>query len=447
MSGSLLTSCSSTPGARSGDEIGKASGVIGRSCKLGLCCTLGLLAWYPSMTHRGHASLAYPKVSATLGVEPFVAPLRAAGSVRTAVRYHKVRNRESLSGILQRWGVERRQNESAVQSCERLLRTRVLRAGRMVRGTFDPMDGKLEALEIAIDEERLLVARVTPSGAFEATIEPLELERRVERHEVRLRDALRKDAAAAGIPAGLLPALTEVYSFVLDLDSELGPGDSIRVLAETFYHRGNFQRSGEILAAEVFAGGKAFPAYRFRGQYYDGEGRSLRRALLRSPLLEYRLSSTFRHSRVHPVTGKRRPHRGADLAANYGDPVRSVGDGQVVFIGSNGGYGRMVKIRHDETYTSLYAHLSRYAPDLQVGGRVKQGETIGFVGQSGLATGPHVHYELYVDGRVVNPMEIELPAAGPVEPEEWPAFRSEADALASRLGLAATPVASLLPRP
>src|SRR5439155_9756607 len=175
--------------------------------------------------------------------------------------------------------------------------------------------GRLQELEVSLDEERSLLLSSSEDGAFTARVEQEPLERRTLRYDVVIRRSLYQDAVAAGLPAALVLTLAETYSCVLDFNTELAPGDRVSVLAEAFYRRGNFVRTGSILAAAIRSGGRVFPAYRFRDQYYDEDGQGLLRALLRSPLVEYRVTSGFSPWRLHPILGTRRPHYGVDLAA------------------------------------------------------------------------------------------------------------------------------------
>lgn len=226
------------------------------------------------------------------------------------------------------------------------------------------------------------------------------------------------DAITSAVSDDVLPlesriqlvwSLSEVYDWSLDFSRDVQPGDRFEVLAERLVSAEGEIRYGRILAARLDVGPKPLYAFRFddaatgRPEFYDETGHSMRRELLRAPLEFKRISSGFSRSRYHPILHYRRPHQGIDFSAAYGAPIRSVGKGTVTYAGRMGGYGNLVEIRHNGTTTTRYAHLSRYGQGIQVGTHVEQGQTIGFVGASGLATSPHLHYELRLNGAAVNP--------------------------------------------
>ncbi|MDL1973061.1 MAG: M23 family metallopeptidase, partial [Deltaproteobacteria bacterium] len=180
------------------------------------------------------------------------------------------------------------------------------------------------------------------------------------------------------------------------------------------YTNGKFIRNGRILAAEFVNKGRRLEAYYFEDptghkDYYDANGRSLRKAFLRAPLRYKRISSYFSYHRLHPILGIVRPHLGIDYAAPIGTPVEAVGDGRVVFIGWKRGFGKFIKIRHNHIYTSTYGHLSRFARGLKKGSFVKQGQVIGYVGSTGLSTGPHLDFRFMAHGRYINYLKFKQP--------------------------------------
>ncbi|OGT98997.1 MAG: hypothetical protein A2085_02520 [Gemmatimonadetes bacterium GWC2_71_10] len=207
----------------------------------------------------------------------------------------------------------------------------------------------------------------------------------------------------------LVGSLADVYDWTLDFTRDIQPGDQFRVLAERMISADGEVRFSRVLAAEIVNAGRPLAAYRFdapdgRQEFFDENGRSLRREFLRAPIEFRRISSGFSRSRMHPILRYRRAHLGVDFGAAYGAPIRSVGRGTVTHAGRQGGYGNLVEIRHNGTTTTRYAHLSGYARGIRAGAHVEQGEIIGYVGASGLATAPHLHYELRVGGRAVNPV-------------------------------------------
>jgi murein DD-endopeptidase MepM/ murein hydrolase activator NlpD len=244
--------------------------------------------------------------------------------------------------------------------------------------------------------------------------------------------------ATAGLSDALILDIAEIFAWTIDFATQVQQGDSFRVLYEQRLRDGSSAGHGNILAAEFVNNGRSHVAYLFadadgKTQYYDADGNSLIKQFLRAPLAYNRISSGFTNSRFHPTLGRNTPHRAIDYAAPMGTPIMSVGDGTVVFAGWGGGYGNFVKIRHNSTYQTHYAHLSRFATGLSVGDTVAQGQVIGYVGSTGYSTGPHLHYEIQKNGELVNPLEIELPAGDPVSEDKRDAFFVQKEKLQQRL--------------
>lgn len=228
----------------------------------------------------------------------------------------------------------------------------------------------------------------------------------------------------------LVWGLSEVYDWVVDFSRDLQDGDRFRVVAERLVSIEGEVRYGRVLAARLDLSGRHLYAFGFdqrgRTEFYDAEGRSMKRDFLRAPLEFKRIASGFSRSRFHPILRSRRPHLGIDFGAAYGAPVRSVGGGTVTAAGRMGSYGNMVEIRHNPRTTTRYAHLSRLGPGISVGARVAQGATVGYVGASGLATSPHLHYELRIGGNAVNPRRRFATGSGaPLPGAQRPAFERE----------------------
>ena len=226
--------------------------------------------------------------------------------------------------------------------------------------------------------------------------------------------------------------LAEVFGWDIDFALDIRKGDQFRVLFEEKYLDGKRIGDGEILAAEFTNNGYTFAAVRYEDSkgdvnYFTPEGRSMRKAFLRSPVDFRRISSGFTRERFHPVLGVKRPHRGTDYAAKTGTPIKAAGDGKVIWRGTKGGYGRTVIIQHGGNITTLYGHMSKYNRNVKKGSRVKQGQTIGYVGMSGTATGPHLHYEFRVAGVHKNPQTVKLPAAQPIAKRERANFNKVAN--------------------
>jgi murein DD-endopeptidase MepM/ murein hydrolase activator NlpD len=204
--------------------------------------------------------------------------------------------------------------------------------------------------------------------------------------------------------------LSDIFAWDIDFTTDLRDGDTFKIVVEALYLDGEFKKYGDILAAEFVNNGETYRAYRFehngKAGYYDEEGKSLRKAFLKAPLSFRRISSGFSLGRFHPILKIYRPHHGLDYAAPAGTPVSAMGDGTVIFAGKKGQYGNLVIIRHPNGYKTYYGHLSKFGKDIKKGTKVEQGQIIGYVGSTGLATGPHLHYELRIRNRPVNPVTV-----------------------------------------
>jgi murein DD-endopeptidase MepM/ murein hydrolase activator NlpD len=246
----------------------------------------------------------------------------------------------------------------------------------------------------------------------------------------------------AGISDKLTMDLAGIFEWDIDFIQDVREGDEFTVLYEEVWRDGVKLRNGDIIAAEFVNQGKSYRAARYRdangrSNYYTPDGHSLRKAFIRAPLNFTRISSNFDPSRRHPILNTIRAHQGVDYAAPVGTPIRAAGDGKVIFRGVQGGYGNVIILQHGGNITTLYGHMSRFA-NKRVGARVAQGEVIGFVGQSGLATGPHLHYEYRINGVHRNPRTVSLPPADPVPAEFQEDFKATTATLWRQLELYST---------
>jgi murein DD-endopeptidase MepM/ murein hydrolase activator NlpD len=302
--------------------------------------------------------------------------------------------------------------------------TRIM-VGRPFGVTLGP-DGLLRAFTYGIDELRTLHV-VLEDGEPQARITEREYETRTAVVGGRIESSLFAAIDAAGEGDQLALDLADIFAWDVDFNTELRSGDSFRVAVEKKYLDGELRRYGRILSAELVRGPRRLRAIRYEAPgaapgYYDPEGRPLRKAFLRSPLRFTRISSRFSTSRLHPILDVRRPHLGVDYAAPYGTPVHASADGVVAAAGWDGGFGRTVRLRHANGYQTLYGHLSRIL--VHVGQRVAQGDLVGAVGATGLATGPHLDYRMSRDGRFVDPLKVVLPPADPIPESERVAFET-----------------------
>lgn len=256
--------------------------------------------------------------------------------------------------------------------------------------------------------------------------------------EATIESSLFQAGQKAGLSQGTIMELANVFGWDVDFALDIRKGDSFKLIYEEMHLDGEKVKDGSILAAQFINQGKVFTAIQHESKdgsknYFTPEGHSMRKAFLRSPINFARISSHFNLRRKHPVLHTIRAHKGTDYAAARGTPIKSTGDGKIVYAGRKGGYGRVVIVQHGQRYRTLYAHLNGYAKHARTGKRVKQGQTIGYVGSSGLATGPHLHYEFYLNGAVRNPVTVKLPHAQPIAKSEKTQFLLHAESMQTQL--------------
>ncbi len=278
------------------------------------------------------------------------------------------------------------------------------------------------------------------NGEFQTKILTVQLEKRIFVRTGEIKTSLYAATDAAGMPESAANQLTQLFGGDIDFHHDIKPGDKFTVVYEMEYSNGALVNTGRIQAAEFINQGHSYRAVYFSkdgqaGSYYTPEGKNVEKAFLRSPIEYSRVSSGFSSSRLHPVLNTMRAHKGVDFAAPIGTPIKATADGVIAFAGKENGYGNVIKMEHQGRYSTVYGHLSRFASGLRNGQRVKQGSVIGYVGMTGLATGPHLHYEFKIDGQQRNPMSVALPSAQPVSAAYKTAFQSVAIDFVARLSL------------
>jgi murein DD-endopeptidase MepM/ murein hydrolase activator NlpD len=303
-------------------------------------------------------------------------------------------------------------------------------------------DGELLKLEYEIDSNTTLKVERTTSG-YQAQTVALSVETHQLLKSAEISSSLFAATDAADIPDSIAIQVADIFSGEIDFHSDLRKGDRFSVVYEADYNNGNLIKTGKILAAEFTNNGKIYRALMYRnpeGQmsYYTPEGKSLHKSFLRSPLEFSRISSGFSLGRFHPVLQTMRAHKGVDFAAPTGTRIKATSDGVVGFVGTKGGYGNVIILQHQNGISTVYGHLSRFVSGLRKGMKVSQGEIIGFVGMTGLATGPHLHYEFLLHGQHRDPMTIALPAAIPIEAKYSADFSAASSAFNSQLNLLST---------
>lgn len=352
----------------------------------------------------------------------------------TYVREERFQRGDTLPALLARLAI----GEADAQKLLRQRETRLLRPGTIVTAEVRAgMENEGELVWLSFLSSRDAVIRIERIGQrLAASEQRAQIVTRTELKSSVIRSSLFAAADSAGIPDGIAIQLADVFGSDIDFHRELRQGDRYSVVYEMLSIDGRPLRAGRVLAAEFVNQGRTHRAVRYADGYYAPDGRNMRKALLRSPLELSRVSSGF-GMRQHPFLQSWRAHQGVDYAAPAGTRVRAVGDGVAEFAGRQGGYGNLVIVRHDNRVSTWYAHLKAYGRGIRSGARVAQGDTIGLVGQTGWATGPHLHYEFRVAGAARNPLSAPLPAGTPVGRHEMDAFRAYSQPLVTQLDLLA----------
>jgi murein DD-endopeptidase MepM/ murein hydrolase activator NlpD len=370
------------------------------------------------LTAQAPVSLALPQAE-TPAPEPTSAEAAfTAPNMSTAALDLLVGRGDTLEILFRRNGLDIADLAAMSTLPEAREHLRRIRPGDRIAVTHD--EGRVATLRRELNEAELLSLARTATG-FEARIE----QRPIDTRTIGAHGVIETSLFEAGVGAGMADSVTMdmAYIFQWDIDfiQDVRVGDSFTVVYEELWRDGEKLRNGNIVAAEFINQGVVYRAARYRdasgrSDYYTPDGRSVRKAFLRAPVEFTRISSNFNPNRRHPVLNTFRAHRGVDYAAPTGTPVIAAGDGKVIARGVDGGYGNAVVLQHGGNVTTLYGHLSRFG-NQRIGTRVKQGDVIGYVGRTGLATGPHLHYEYRVGGVHKNPRTVPLPAADPVSAE------------------------------
>jgi len=317
-----------------------------------------------------------------------------------------------------------------------------LKPGELLR--FMHRGGELVALERKLsDSETLKVTREANGFSSDVLENPLEIRTRTA--SATIHSSLFQAAADADLDDRIAIELADIFQYDIDFVLDIQAEDRFTVVYEEVFQDGILLRTGNILAAKFVNEGREYRAIRYvdtqgHAEYYSPDGRSLRKAFIRAPVQFSRVSSRFNPSRRHPVLNTIRAHRGVDYAAPVGTPVRAAGDGRVKFVGRQGGFGNVIELEHGSGVVTVYGHLSRFASQLRRGQHVDLGQVIGYVGMTGLATGPHLHFEYRVRGVHKNPQTVPLPDAQPIPASDSERFLTSTAALVNMLDLPAGPV-------
>jgi murein DD-endopeptidase MepM/ murein hydrolase activator NlpD len=407
--------------------------LVARIAVIAVLAATGAVAAFATMAPSPEIELL---LSRTPSVETLPIPAEALlPAPESYIREERFQRGDTLAAFLSRLGI----GDAQVATLARLRALQVLRPGNHVTADVTA-EGQPLALSFLTGRDTLV--QIAPQGdGFGVSEERAALYTQVAMKSSVIESSLFAASDVAGIPDSVAMQMADIFGGDIDFHRDLRKGDQFTVVYELHHLAGRPVRAGRVLAAEFVSQRKAYRAVHFGTGYYAPNGTNLRKAFLRSPLEFSRVSSGF-GMRRHPIARVWRAHQGIDYAAPTGTRVRAVADAVVDYAGPKGGYGKVVILRHHGAYTTVYAHLSRIA--VRRGARVAQNDTIGFVGQTGWATGPHLHYEFRISGKARNPFAIAMPAALPVAPQDLAAFRAHAAPLIARLDLLANTNLALL---
>lgn len=337
-----------------------------------------------------------------------------------------VRRNETLGNIFERLGLSATLMHRMLEQSESVRSLVQIHPGDQIAFRI-PTEGSLSALQFDRSESERILVEVDADAVRERVI-ARQLERRTQYGSAVITSSLFGAGSTAGMSDVQIMRLAEVFNYDIDFAQDLREGDSFAVVYESIYRDGVRLRDGDILAAVFVNQGKRYEAYRYTGadgrsDFYSNDGRSLRKAFIRTPVEFTRISSRFSSARKHPILGRVRAHQGVDYAAPSGTPIRAAGNGSVLFVGKQNGYGNAIILQHGKDTTTLYGHMSRFAKGIARGQKVQQGDLIGYVGMTGLATAPHLHYEFRVKGVHRDPLSVTLPKAEPLTGSELAAFK------------------------
>ena len=349
--------------------------------------------------------------------------------------YH-VKSYDNLTNIFHKLG---HQNTLKTLQRNKALKKELasLKKGSIVRASSN--EGKLSELVFTHDKKNSYVISLN-DGKYTGTWKRNIFEIRQSRASFTIKNGLFFDGRKAGIANNIIKQVVKVFDWDIDFSHDVRVGDEVTAVFEEIYHDGDKVGNQYLLAAEFVNKGREFKAIRYtykdgKSDYFTPQGREMKKAFIRTPIAHARVSSHFNPGRFHPVLHKIKAHKGTDFAARTGTPIMATGNGIIKSIGRKGGFGRAVVIKHREGYTTLYAHMSRFNKKLRAGSKVYQGDIIGYVGSTGLATGPHLHYELKLAGRAIDPMRASLPNSMSLTTKELQDFRDSAINLVLQLNV------------
>jgi murein DD-endopeptidase MepM/ murein hydrolase activator NlpD len=353
-------------------------------------------------------------------------------SEKPRFREIEVGNGDTVAGVLQQAGLSGNETHEAVKALGKYFDVRKIKSGQKIDLHFRPdSQGEMTLAKMQMDVDPVKQVSITRSGAekFIAEMNEKQLTSRTHAKVAKIQTSLYGSAARANIPQSVIAEVIRLYSWNIDFQRDIRPGDKIEVLYDSQETEdGQYTKLGDVLYANLTIGGRPLPIYRFEmdggsAAYFGPDGSSTRKTLMKTPIDGARISSGF-GMRRHPVLGYTKMHKGMDFAAPTGTPIYAAGDGKVEYAGRFSSYGNYIKISHNSKLKTAYAHMSRLGKGMKVGARVKQGQIIGYVGTTGRSTGPHLHYEVMVNNKQVNPNSVNLPTGQQLASGELKRFKA-----------------------
>ena len=349
----------------------------------------------------------------------------------------KTRSGDSLSSIFKRAGLNSQTLQTVLHNNPHAQALANIKPSQQIQLFI--REQTLEKLIFPVSATQFLV--VTRDGKnYSSKLKSRKMDSHTDYLTATVRGSLYSTAKRLNVPYKLVRQMTNIFNWEIDFIKDIRAGDQFSMVYQAYYIDDKLVSTGDIIAVSYTNRGKKYQAIRHIGSngdydYFTPEGKSLKKAFSRYPIKFSHISSSYSLSRYHPILHYRRAHKGVDLAAPIGTPIYATGDGRIELIDRHNGYGNMIKIAHDKTYSSLYAHLLKFQKGLSKGSRVKRGQVIGYVGQTGLADGPHCHYEFHIHQQPRNPSTVPLPHASPVPGREMSSFKNKADTLLAQLKL------------
>ena len=343
---------------------------------------------------------------------------------------HKIKKGETFDAILENYLIDKKEIIKIKKSLKKQINLNKLSTNQIIQFKLDKTNNKIEEFIFQIsNKQKIYLSKNTNDNIFNEKILSIKLEKKIIYKENIILQSLYKSATDQDIPANTIIDFAGIYGFQVDFQRDIRKKDKFQIMYEIFLNeKGELIETGEILFANLKLSGQDNDLYYFDEQgsqgHYDKNGKSVKKALMKTPINGARLSSPF-GMRKHPIDGYNKMHRGTDFAAPMGTPIMASGDGVVKKAGWCGGGGNCVKIKHNSTYQTVYAHMSKFARGIKAGVRVKQGQTIGYVGSTGKSTGPHLHYEVIVNGKKVNSQKLKLPSGKVLKGKERKLFETK----------------------